>query len=92
MHNSVPVRSMLAMKGIIPDSCYPLCNNFQENISHLLRDCMVAKDFWYNLKVPPEMVSSFVDMDLFYWLRVNCQSKVSHPSLMPWSYVFTFAI
>ncbi|KAK4600149.1 hypothetical protein RGQ29_009991 [Quercus rubra] len=83
---------MLAMRGIILDSCCPLCNNFLETISHLLRDCMVAKDFWYNLKVPPEMVSSFVDMDLFYWLRVNYQSKVSHSSLVPWSYVFTFAI
>ena len=92
MHNDLPMRSVLAMRGIILDSCCPLCNNFLETISHLLRDCMVAKDFWYNLKVPPEMVSSFVDMDLFYWLRVNYQSKVSHSSLVPWSYVFTFAI
>ena len=92
MHNNVPVRSVLAMRGIIPNSCCPLCNNFQETISHLLRDCMVAKDFWYNLKVPFVIVSSFVDMDLFCWLRVNSQSKVSHPYLMPWSYVFTFAI
>ena len=45
MHNSLLVRSMLAMRGIIPDSCYPLCNNFPETISHLLRDCVVAKDF-----------------------------------------------
>ena len=92
MHNNLPMRFVLAMRGIILDSCCPSCNNFLETISHLLRDCMVAKDFWYNLKVPPEMVSSFVDMDLFYWLRVNCQSKVSHSSLVPWSYVFTFAI
>ena len=45
MHNSLPVRSVLAMRGIIPDSCCPLCNNFPETISHLLRDCVVAKDF-----------------------------------------------
>ena len=31
-------------------------------------------------------------MDLNCWLRVNCQSKVSHFSLVPWSYIFTFAI
>ncbi|KAF3968809.1 hypothetical protein CMV_007350 [Castanea mollissima] len=91
-HNSVLVRSVLAMRGIITNICCPLCKNFLETTCYLLRDFMVAKDFWYNIKVPPEMVSSFVDMDLIYWLRVNCHSKVYHHSLMPWSYVFTFAI
>ena len=53
MHNSLPVRSVLAMRGILRDSCCPLCNNFLETISHLLKECMVAKEFWYKLKVPP---------------------------------------
>lgn len=57
MHNSVPVRFALAMRGIIPDSCCPLCNNFPKTTSHLLRDCMVAKDFRYNLKVPLRLLA-----------------------------------
>ena len=92
MHNSLPIRSVLAMRGIIRDSCCPLCNNFPETISHLLKECVVAKEFWYKLKVPPEMVSSFVDMDLFCWLKVNCQSKVFHSSAVPWTFVFSFVI
>ena len=80
MHNSLLVRAVLAMRGIIRDSSCPLCNNSLETIRHLLIRCVVAKEFWHKLKVPPKMVSSFVDMDLFCWLKVNCQSKVFHSS------------
>ena len=80
MHNSLLVRAVLAMRGIIRDSSCPLCNNSLETIRHLLIKCVVAKEFWHKLKVPPKMVSSFVDMDLFCWLKVNCQSKVFHSS------------
>ena len=38
------------------------------------------------------MISSFVDMDLFCWLKANCQSKVFHSSSVPWTFVFSFAI
>ena len=62
MHNSLPVRAVLAMRGIIRDSSCLLCNNSSETIRHLLIECVVAKEFWYKHKVPPEMVSSFVDM------------------------------
>ena len=92
MHNSLPVRSVLAMRGITRESCCPLCNNFPETISHLLKECVVAKDFWFKLKVPHEMVSSFAEMDLLEWLKVNCQSKTLHYSSVLWSYVFSFAI
>ena len=62
MHNSLPVRAVLAMRGIIRDSSCLLCNNSSETIRHLLIECVVAKEFWYKHKVPPEMVSFFVDM------------------------------
>ena len=92
MHNSLLVKAVLAMRGIIQDSSCPLCNNSQETIRHLLIECVVAKEFWHKLMVPPEMVSSFVDMDLFCWLKANCQSKVFHSSSVPWTFVFSFAI
>ena len=92
MHESLPVRSVLAMRGIIRESCCPLCKNFPETISHLLKECVVAKDFWFKLRVPHDMVSSFADLDLLEWLKVNCQSKTLHYSSMPWSYVFSFTI
>ena len=74
------------------DSICPLCNNSQETIRHLLCECVVAKDFWHNVRVPPDLVNSFANPDLFGWLKVNCQSKVSHSSSIPWAYVFTFSI
>ena len=92
MHNSLLVKAVLAMRGIIQDSSCPLCNNSQETIRHLLIECVVAKEFWHKLMVPPEMVSSFVDMDLFCWLKANCQSKVFHSSSVPWTFLFSFAI
>ena len=45
MHNNLPVRAVWAIRGIIQDSCYPLCNNFPETISLLLKECVVAKEF-----------------------------------------------
>ena len=36
MHNSLPVRDVLARRGIIQDGICPLCNNSQETIRHLL--------------------------------------------------------
>ena len=92
MHESLPVRSVLAMRGIIRESCCPLCKNFPETISHLLKECVVAKNFWFKLRVPHDMVSSFAGLDWLEWLKVNCQSKILHFSSVPWSYVFSFAI
>ena len=92
MHNSLSIRVLLARRGILQDSSYPLCNNSQETIRHLLIECVVAKDFWHKLMVPPDLVSSFVDLDLICWLKVNCQSKVFHSSSVPWTYDFSFAI
>ena len=92
MHNSLPVRAVLARRGILQDSSCPLCNNSQETIRHLLIECVVAKDFWHRIMVPPDLVNSFADPDLFGWLKANCQSKVSHSSSVPWTYVFTFSI
>ena len=85
MHNSLPVRVVLARRGILQDSSCPLCNNSQETIRHLLIECVVAKDFWHKLMVPLDLVSSFVDLDLICWLKVNCQSKVLHSSSVPWT-------
>ena len=66
MHNSVLVKHMLALKGIISDNNCPLCISNPETIGHLLRECIFAKEFWYKLGVPPAMVNSFTSMD------VNC--------------------
>ena len=45
VHNSLPVRAELTLRGITTNTCCPLCNRFPETISHMLRDCVVAKNF-----------------------------------------------
>lgn len=43
--NSVPVRDVLASRGINCGNTCQLCNYQCENIIHLLRDCAYGRDF-----------------------------------------------
>ena len=47
---------------------------------HLLCECVVAKDFWFNVRVPPDLVNSFANPDLIGWLkeigRASCRERV----------------
>lgn len=68
VHNSVLVKHMLALRGIVLDSSCLLCKSHPEIIGHLLRQFFFAKEFWYKLGVPPAMVDSFTSMDANCWL------------------------
>nr|POE81875.1 putative ribonuclease h protein [Quercus suber] len=92
MHKSVPMKNILATRGIMEDKFCPLCKSLPETIGHLLRDCKYARDFWHKIKVPPDAIQSFQVLDVDTWLRENCLSKAMHQSLVPWQYVFPFAI
>ena len=59
LHNSVLVRDVLASRGINCEGRCPLCRNHNEKISHLLKGCDYAREFWQRLHVPPTLVSSF---------------------------------
>lgn len=53
IHQSIPVRSVLASRGMnIPEMC-PLCSDGPETIAHALRDCREAQHFWRSLLPPP---------------------------------------
>ncbi|KAK9991108.1 hypothetical protein SO802_026093 [Lithocarpus litseifolius] len=91
MHNNVPVRDVLASRGINCERLCPLCRDHIESISHLLRDCDYARNFWHKVRVPASLVNSF-NSDFYDWLKINCQSKENHYSLSPWSYTFPFAL
>nr|POF05174.1 putative ribonuclease h protein [Quercus suber] len=49
-HNSVLVRKTLADRGLTCHTTCPLCQNHEESISHLLRDCSFALKFWEDLE------------------------------------------
>ena len=49
MHNNVPVREVLAHRGINCNSLCPICKNQNESIVHVLRECLFARHFWSNI-------------------------------------------
>ena len=59
LHVSIPVREVLAGRGINCVKLCPICKEQDESILHLLRDCVHARDQWRKLEVPPTQVSSF---------------------------------
>ena len=44
LHGSIPVKEVLAVRGINCDKVYPLCRDQDESIVHLLRECIFARD------------------------------------------------
>lgn len=91
MHNSIPVRDVLATRGINCNRVYLVCKRQDHTIVHLLRDCRVAREFWRRLEVPPSHVSSFTE-NLDNWLKTNYLSTVGHKCAIPWSSLFLFAV
>ena len=91
LHNSVPVKDVLASRGINCDRKCLLCKNHSESVNHLLRECVFTCDFWHKICAPANLIGSF-NSDLLDRLRVNCISKVNHHSQVPWSYVFPIAL
>lgn len=43
MHNSIPVREVLATRGINCSKLCPICRNQDESIEHMLRECIFAE-------------------------------------------------
>ena len=44
------------------------------------------------MSVPPDAIQSFQASDVVNWLRENCFSNAKHQSLVPWRFVFPFAL
>ena len=91
-HNSVPVRGVIAERGMQYDTTYPLCRNGTESISHLLKECPFAIDFWRKIGVPTPLISSFT-LDCLAWLKRNSLCNVQIQSHgIPWRSLFPFAV
>ena len=91
MHDSVPVKEVLAGRGIPCNTLCPVCGMQSESINHLLRECQFALYFWSRLRAPNTNLSS-QSQNLADWLYDNCQYNRMHHSSIPWSMIFPFAI
>ena len=91
MHNSVPVREVLATRGINCSSLCPFCRNHGESIDHLLREYLFAQQFWSKIGASHSFMPKHTQ-SLGDWLYENCHSKRTHQSHILWSVLFPFAI
>lgn len=85
------MHGVLVARGINCDKLCPLCKCSEESISHLLRDSVIARDFWKKLEPPPSLISTFSD-SLKAWVKVNSTSRIVHKASVQWGTLFLFAL
>lgn len=91
LHNSVPVKSILAARGINCDGKCLVCRIHDKSIAHLLRKCELAHKYWRSVEVPPALIHTFSG-SLEDWLQSNSVNLVKHKIDIPWSSLFLFTI
>lgn len=74
MHNGVPLREVLAGRGINCNPLCPICRQQGESINHLLRECLFAHQFWLKIQ-SPNIIPPLHNQSLGDWLYDNCHSK-----------------
>jgi ribonuclease HI len=90
-HLSVPVREVLASRGInIPTFC-PRCLDPNESLIHMLRDCPDSIAFWSSFRYP-SLGRHFYSASLFDWMHSNCLDSSTHDHNIPWQSLFSFGI
>ena len=91
-HHSIPVRVILAERGMNITPLCPVCNAAPEKIIHALKDCPKAQLFWNSFS-PPCSAASFSGTHLMVWLRINCKSmRQWRGSKLDWSIIFPIAV
>ncbi|KAK9984436.1 hypothetical protein SO802_033961 [Lithocarpus litseifolius] len=91
-HQSIPVRALLAERGMNISPICPMCNAAPETISHALRDCPKAQFFWNSFS-PLVSTSNFYGTQFLDWLRINCRS-MQHCDVadLDWAILFPIAV
>ena len=74
MHKSVPVRDVLADRGMGCSRLCPVCKNQIESIDHLLRECVFARAFWSKMGVL-HLFTNIHAQSFDDWLYENCLSS-----------------
>ena len=90
LRNSIPVRELLAARGISCSKLCPICKEQDESIDHLLRECAFARHFWDVIHAP--WSQSMSNLSLCDWLQNNCQSMLFHCSSILWNIIFPLAV
>ncbi|XP_065622950.1 uncharacterized protein LOC136064750 [Quercus suber] len=86
----IPIREVLAAKGINCSKLCPICREQDDSIEHLLRECIFVRQFLAEIHAP--RVSSMPINNVSDWLQANYQSKLIHCSAIPWNLIFPLAV
>ena len=91
-HQIIPVRALLAERGMNISPICPMCNAAPETISHALRDCSKAQSFWNSFS-PPVSASIFYGTQFLDLLRLNCRSMQRCDAAdLDWAILFPIAV
>ena len=91
-HYSIPVKNVLAQRGIqIPPYC-DMCHDKPETIGHVSRDCIAAQEFWGESNWPNEMCYT-LGMEVMDWIKENvCCNVLAKGKSYSWAHFFLFGI
>uniref|UniRef100_A0A2N9IB19 Uncharacterized protein n=1 Tax=Fagus sylvatica TaxID=28930 RepID=A0A2N9IB19_FAGSY len=91
-HLSLPVRNVLVRRKIIMDPLCEICQESDETILHVFRDCHVAHSFWLDAGLSPSN-SFFLGSNCMDWLNANaCNKSKVFGKLFTWNIFFLFSI
>ena len=91
-HNNVPVRQVIAARGINCNTTCPLCKNQEESILHLLKDCPFAVTFWRSIKIPQPLSNlGYLDLPDRLKQKYLCNSQFQ-ANRLPWNTQFLFVV
>nr|POE59880.1 putative ribonuclease h protein [Quercus suber] len=89
---SLPVKAILAYRGIGDLGGCDNCTELDESIIHVLRECPIAKKFWVQSSYPISLKQSFSD-DLVTWIKKNAlDSSKAHGKYYGWCNFFLLGL
>ncbi|CAI9785134.1 unnamed protein product [Fraxinus pennsylvanica] len=71
------------------DPSCPVCHNGVETISHVLRDCLVAKALWLQF-LPSSDNTRFFDLNFKDWMFRNLRNDFTARENLDWKMLFGF--
>ena len=91
-HNSIPVKIILAHRGIQLSPACDICNDQLETISHVLRECIAAQEIWAESNWLDDMHHTF-GLEVMEWIKSNsCCTMLAKGKSYPWAHFFLFGI
>ena len=91
-HHSIPIKAVLAQKGIQMPPCCDICRDKPETASHVLRECTAAQVFWAESNMLDEMHNTMT-LDIVDWIKVNAWCKVfAKGKNYSWAHYFLFGL